>query len=247
MERSDTIRLVRQPGGVMSKAREHCRQLLCSAAGLLAAIALPVQAQTATDPAIEARVDALLAKMSLPHKVAQLIQPDISTVTPDDMRAYRFGSFLNGGNSGPAGDDKAPAKAWLALADAYWQASSAPLADGEPAIPALWGTDAVHGHNNIIGATLFPHNVALGAANDPELMRSIGSATAAEIVALAQQIYSGGGARHALGPQLRKPVRRFRARGPAWRTAGRRIARRSRHARISRPAPCDCHDQALLW
>ena len=155
--------------------------MLCSAAGLLAAIALPVQAQTATDPAIEARVDALLAKMSLPHKVAQLIQPDISTVTPDDMRAYRFGSFLNGGNSGPAGDDKAPAKAWLALADAYWQASSAPLADGEPAIPALWGTDAVHGHNNIVGATLFPHNVALGAANDPDLVRRIGDATAAEI------------------------------------------------------------------
>lgn len=165
----------------MSKARGHCRQLLCSAAGLLAAIALPVQAQTTTDPAIEARVDALLAKMSLPHKVAQLIQPDISTVTPDDMHAYRFGSFLNGGNSGPAGNDKAPAKEWLALADAYWQASSAPLPDGEPAIPALWGTDAVHGHNNIIGATLFPHNVALGAANDPELMRRIGSATAAEI------------------------------------------------------------------
>jgi beta-glucosidase len=119
--------------------------------------------------------------MSLPHKVAQLIQPDISTITPQDMRRYRFGSYLNGGNSGPGGDDKAPAKAWLALADAFWDASSAPLPDGEPAIPAIWGTDAVHGHNNVIGATLFPHNVALGAANDPDLMRRIGGAAAAEI------------------------------------------------------------------
>ena len=161
--------------------------LLCTAAGLLAnaATPLPATAQSAATPpgdsVIEARIDGLLAKMTLPHKVAQLIQPDISTVTPADMRAYRFGSVLNGGNSGPGGNDMAPAKAWLALADAFWEASSAPLADGEPAIPALWGTDAVHGYNNIIGATLFPHNIALGAADDPALMRRIGSATAAEI------------------------------------------------------------------
>jgi beta-glucosidase len=113
--------------------------------------------------------------------VAQLIQPDISTITPDDVRRYRFGSILNGGNSGPGGNDKAPARDWLALADAMWAASTAPLPDGEPAVPLIWGTDAVHGHNNIIGATLFPHNVALGAADDPDLMRRIGTATAAEI------------------------------------------------------------------
>jgi len=147
----------------------------------MAACATAAPAQPAADPAIEARIDALLARMTLPHKVAQLIQPDISTITPDDMRRYRFGSYLNGGNSGPGGNDKAPPAAWLALADAMWDASSAPLPDGEPAIPAIWGTDAVHGHNNITGATLFPHNVALGAADDPALMRRIGAATAAEI------------------------------------------------------------------
>lgn len=139
------------------------------------------QTAPASDAAIEARIDAILPRMSLPHKVAQLIQPDISTITPADVERYRFGSILNGGNSGPGGNDHAPAKDWLALADQVWAASRGALPDGEPAIPALWGTDAVHGHNNIVGATLFPHNIGLGAADDPALMRRIGSATAAEI------------------------------------------------------------------
>ncbi len=146
-------------------------------------VTTPSGTTPSADAAIEVRIDALLAHMTLAHKVAQLIQPDISTITPDDVRRYRFGSILNGGNSGPGGNDKAPARDWLALADAMWAASTAPLPDGEPAVPLIWGTDAVHGHNNIIGATLFPHNVALGAANDPDLMRRIGSATAAEIAA----------------------------------------------------------------
>jgi len=124
---------------------------------------------------------ALLGRMSLERKVAQLIQPDIGSITPADVREYRFGSVLNGGNSGPGGNDLAPAHEWLALADAFWEASSAPLPGGEPAIPALWAADAMHGHSNIIGATLFPHNVALGAARDPDLVRRIGAATALEI------------------------------------------------------------------
>jgi beta-glucosidase len=174
----------------MSRRKGFATLLLCATAcaPCLSAPALaapatpqPETAPAATPAAMEARIDALLAKMTLPHKVAQLIEPDISTVTPDDMRAYRFGTILNGGNSGPGGNDKAPAASWLALADAFWAASTAPLPDGEPAIPAIWGTDAVHGHNNIIGATLFPHNIALGAADDPDLMRRIGAATAAEI------------------------------------------------------------------
>lgn len=155
-----------------------------------AQIAVGPSSQTATDQqasagrqgdAIEARIDSLLSRMSLEHKVAQLIQPDISTITPEDERRFRFGSILNGGNSGPGGNDKAPASAYLSLADAFWDASTAPLDGGEPAIPALWATDAVHGHNNIVGATLFPHNVGLGAANDPALMHRIGEATASEI------------------------------------------------------------------
>lgn len=129
----------------------------------------------------EARIADLVAHMTVEHKVAQLVEPDIGSITPEDMRRYRFGTILNGGNSGPGGDDKALAPKWLALADAMYRAGTEPLPNGEPVIPPIWGTDAVHGHNNIQGATLFPHNVALGATHDPALMRRIGAATAEEI------------------------------------------------------------------
>lgn len=129
----------------------------------------------------EAQLQAMLARMSLERKVAQLIQPDISSITPADVEQYRFGSILNGGNSGPGGNDLAPAPEWLALADAVWDASTKPLDNGEPVIPTLWATDAVHGHANIKGATIFPHNIALGATRDRDLIRRIGEATAVEI------------------------------------------------------------------
>ncbi len=123
----------------------------------------------------------ILSRMSLEKKVAQLIQPQINTLSPEEMLEYRWGSYLNGGNGGPFGDEFAPASQWLRLADAMWDASTAPLAAGEPAIPAIWGTDAVHGHTNVVGATIFPHNIALGAAGDVDLVRRIGAATAVEI------------------------------------------------------------------
>ena len=75
------------------------------------------------DEAIEKRVADLLAKMTVEEKVGQVIQGDISTVTPDDVRQYHLGSVLNGGGSGPHGDDFAPARVWLELADAYYEAS----------------------------------------------------------------------------------------------------------------------------
>ncbi|MDJ0643646.1 MAG: glycoside hydrolase family 3 N-terminal domain-containing protein [Erythrobacter sp.] len=129
----------------------------------------------------EAQIADLVSRMSLERKVAQLIQPQINSVTPEEMRDYRWGSYLNGGNGGPYGDEFAPASEWLRLADAMWDASTAPLPDDEPAIPTIWGTDAVHGHTNVIGATIFPHNIALGATGDPDLVRLIGAATATEI------------------------------------------------------------------
>lgn len=155
----------------------------CAATPPLSAAAAPAPASAAAPSAdpVEARIAALLAAMSVEQKVGQIIMPDISTITPDDMRRYGFGSILNGGNSGPGGNERAPASDWLALADAYWDASTAPRADGRPAIPALWATDAVHGHNNVVGATIFPHNVGLGATGDADLVRRIGEATAAEI------------------------------------------------------------------
>ena len=133
------------------------------------------------DTSHDARIAELLSQMSVERKVAQLIMPDISTITPEDVATYRFGSILNGGNSGPGGNDEAPAEEWLALADAMWDASMSPTDDGQPLIPMLWATDAVHGHSNIPGATIFPHNIGLGATGDEDLMRRIGEATAAEI------------------------------------------------------------------
>jgi beta-glucosidase len=138
------------------------------------------------DAAIERRIAALLKRMTVEEKVGQVIQADIGSVTPDDVRRYHLGSVLNGGNSGPGGDDLAPAAKWLELADAFWAAST-DKAGGGVGIPVIWGTDAVHGHSNIIGATLFPHNVGLGAANDPALIERIGRATAAEIRVTGQE------------------------------------------------------------
>ncbi len=128
---------------------------------------------------LEARIDALLARMTLAQKVGQLIQADIGSITPDDLRHLPLGSVLNGGNSSPRGDKLAAPSEWLALADRFYEASLA--APDSAGIPVLWGTDAVHGHNNIPGATIFPHNIALGAARDPELIRRIGEITALEV------------------------------------------------------------------
>ena len=132
------------------------------------------------DPAIEARIAALLARMSLEEKVGQVIQADIASVTPAQARRYHLGSILNGGNSAPGGDEFAPAAKWLALADAFY-AASVDQRGGRTAVPLMWGTDAVHGHSNIVGATLFPHNVGLGAMRDPDLVEKIAQATAIEL------------------------------------------------------------------
>lgn len=132
------------------------------------------------DAALETRIGGLLAKMTVEQKVGQMIQAEIRSVTPADVRKYGLGSILNGGGSFPQGNKQAAVGDWLALADAYHAA--AVEVDGQR-IPVLWGTDAVHGHNNVRGATLFPHNIALGAANDPALLEAIGAATAAEVAA----------------------------------------------------------------
>jgi len=133
----------------------------------------------AEDPALEKRIDALMAGMSVEQKVGQTVQGDIASMTPDDVRRYHIGSVLAGGNSDPGGKYDAPPSAWLALADAYYEASLDP-ASGGPGIPIIFGIDAVHGQSNIVGATLFPHNIGLGATRNPDLMRQIGQVTAVE-------------------------------------------------------------------
>lgn len=134
------------------------------------------------DPDTEQRITALLAVMSLEEKVGQLIQTDISAVEPEDLRKYPLGSVLAGGDSGPGGDERASPGKWLALAREFRAVSTESRAGHMP-IPVLFGIDAVHGHNNVVGAVLFPHNIGLGAAHDPDLVRRIGVATAEQVAA----------------------------------------------------------------
>lgn len=131
------------------------------------------------DPALETRVDALLETMTLEEKVGQIVQGDISSLTPEDVRRYRLGSVLAGGGSDPGGKYNAAPAQWLAQADAFYEASMDTRGGGK-AIPILYGIDAVHGQSNVVGATVFPHNIGLGAARNPELIREIGRITAIE-------------------------------------------------------------------
>ncbi|GAK33524.1 lysosomal beta glucosidase [alpha proteobacterium Q-1] len=136
-----------------------------------------VESAVPKDPEIEKKIDALLAKMTLEEKVGQTIQAEIHSISLEEITKYHIGSVLNGGGSYPTKDAKGAFLSWVAAANAFYDASVDPK-NGRTAIPILWGTDAVHGHNNIVGATLYPHNIGLGATNDPDLIREIGAATA---------------------------------------------------------------------
>lgn len=179
------------------------------AASLIAAPTLPEaaqahpsawpQAQTPsaiTDAETEAKIDALLARMTLAQKVGQVVQGDIGSITPADLEKYPLGSILAGGNSGPYGNERGSAGDWDRLVREFRTVSSRPAANGI-AIPTLFGVDAVHGHNNVPSATVFPHNIGLGAARDPDLIRRIGAVTAAEI--------AGSGIEWTFAPTLAVP------------------------------------------
>ncbi len=134
------------------------------------------------DAELEARAAALLSTMTLAEKVGQMVQAEIQHASPADVRQYHLGSVLNGGGSWPGQNALSTPEDWVELARAYHRASIDPVG-GRTGIPVIWGTDAVHGHNNVVGATLFPHNIGLGAANDPILTERIGRATALETAA----------------------------------------------------------------
>ena len=146
-----------------------------------------------TDPATEKAIDALLARMTIEQKVGQVVQGDISSVTPADLARYPLGSILAGGNSGPYGDERADAATWARMVNDY-RAASMKAGVG---VPILFGVDAVHGHSNVPGATIFPHNIGLGATHDPDLIHRIGQATAAEI--------AGSGIEWTFAPTLAVP------------------------------------------
>ncbi|HEY3436321.1 MAG TPA: glycoside hydrolase family 3 protein [Actinotalea sp.] len=125
---------------------------------------------------VDQRVEDLLGRMSLADKVGQMTQAERAVVTPDDVTTYRLGSVLSGGGSVPTPNT---VTGWSDLVDGLQQGALAtPLG-----IPILYGVDAVHGDNNLDGATVFPHNIGLGATRDPDLVERIGRATAEEVAA----------------------------------------------------------------
>jgi beta-glucosidase len=135
-------------------------------------------------PEVEAFVTQLMSKMTLEEKVMQMVQANISAVSPQELREFNIGSIEAGGDSAPNnGDVHSPPAAWLALTDEYARAASEYKGADHRAIPIIFGVDAVHGHSHLGGATLFPHNVALGATHDAELLTRIGRITAQEVSA----------------------------------------------------------------
>jgi beta-glucosidase len=152
------------------------RTLLVLAASALAWTALSARPParsglTANDPA----VDALLAQMTLEEKVGQMTQAEQDALKdPADVENYFLGSVLSGGNSDPPTNSF---EDWRALYDRL----QARTARTRLRIPLLYGVDAVHGHNNVLGAVVFPHNIGLGATRNAALVEEIGRITAKEV------------------------------------------------------------------
>jgi len=141
-------------------------------------------------PPMSARVEQLLTAMTLDEKIGQITQVDRSAISPEQVAQFAIGSVLSGGGGNP--EPNTP-HTWRAMVDDFVAASRG----SRLGIPILYGTDAVHGHNNVVGATIFPHNLALGAAGDADLVARIARATAIETAAT--------GARWAFAPMVAVP------------------------------------------
>ncbi|KAK6271244.1 hypothetical protein POUND7_008342 [Theobroma cacao] len=124
---------------------------------------------------VAARIKDLMSKMTLAEKIGQMVQIDRTVATEQILRDYSIGSVLSGGGSAPL--PQASAEDWVNMINAYQNGSLA----SRLGIPMIYGIDAVHGHNNVYNATIFPHNVGLGATRDPALVKKIGAATALEV------------------------------------------------------------------
>ncbi|PWQ94369.1 1,4-beta-D-glucan glucohydrolase [Leucothrix pacifica] len=142
-----------------------------------------IKSKIPQDDKTEQAIRDIVNLMTLEEKVGQMIQPNLTQVTPAEAKQYKLGSLLNGGGAWPNKNKRSSAKDWVAEADKYWLALDDAYKGQSFRIPFMWATDAVHGHNNVFGATVFPHNIGLGAANDPKLIYRIGQATAKEVAA----------------------------------------------------------------
>ena len=129
------------------------------------------------------QVKELLSQMTLDEKIGQMTQPEQDQVlgNPGDMQKYFIGSVLSGGDSDPK--DNNSLQSWTDLYDQV----QAEAMKTRLAIPVLYGIDAVHGHSNVLGAVIFPHNIALGCTRDPALIEKIGTITAEEVRATGIQ------------------------------------------------------------
>ena len=129
-------------------------------------------------PDYSAFINKIVNEMTLEQKVGQIIMPEINSISLDQVKKFYLGSILNGGGGFPNQNKNSDIQDWKDLSESYYDASPD---IGGIKIPILWGTDAVHGHNNVIGATIFPHNIALGSTRNPSLIKQIGSAVAKEV------------------------------------------------------------------
>jgi beta-glucosidase len=129
-----------------------------------------------SDLPAEERAADLLSRMSLAEKIGQMTLIEKGSITPDAVYEYFIGGVLSGGGGTPR--ENTP-EGWAAMVDAYQAAAL----DTPLGIPIIYGVDAVHGHNNLKGAVIFPHNIGLGATRDPELVREIARVTALEMAA----------------------------------------------------------------
>ncbi|XP_054799740.1 uncharacterized protein LOC129304119 isoform X3 [Prosopis cineraria] len=126
---------------------------------------------------IEARVQDLLSRMTLKEKIGQMTQIERRVATPSDIRDFSIGSILSCGGSGPSESENPKVSDWADMVDGFQKSALG----SRLGIPLIYGIDAVHGNNSISGATIYPHNVGLGATRDADLAERIGSATALEV------------------------------------------------------------------
>ncbi len=131
---------------------------------------------TSQTPTVEARVSDLLSQMTLAEKIGQMTQIEKNSITPDTVAEFGIGSVLSGGGGNPTPNTP---QTWASMVRAF----EAAALESRLRIPILYGSDAVHGHNNVVGATIFPHNVGLGAAHDPDLVSRAARVTARECLA----------------------------------------------------------------
>ncbi len=161
-------------------------------AGMVFALAVTGSRGAALFSGHDRQVEALLAQMTLDEKIGQMVQVDSGALkNKADVQKYFLGSVLSGGNADPPAGNTA--QDWLDFVTEFQK----PALQTRLKIPLIYGIDAVHGHNNIDGAVIFPHNIGLGATHDPKLVERAERVTAEEV--------AGTGIRWAFAPCITVP------------------------------------------